>query len=123
MDHKEVARLIKLIVDLYPGAPPWDPVATAKAWPMVLGDIPYDKAEMAVIALAKVSKYLPAAAEIREAAGSHQQTYNGYSGPYDGPPPDDEDDPLHQRVQEQIRDLLAQAKAEREAAADGSEES
>ena len=72
MTLQEVKKLLTLTVANFPSLQEKDLRSTALLWQKMLGDIPYDVAEKALIMVLTKAKYFPTVAEIREAAAELQ---------------------------------------------------
>ena len=59
-----------MAASVFPGKQDTDLKLTAKAWMMILNDIPYKIAEAALIKVLSTAKFFPVPADIREAANS-----------------------------------------------------
>jgi hypothetical protein len=68
LTNKEAAKLVFMAASVFPGKQETDLGMTAKAWMMILSDIPYQVAEAALIKVLSTAKFFPTPAEIREAA-------------------------------------------------------
>jgi hypothetical protein len=67
---EESAKLVYMAASVFPGKQDTDLKLTAKAWMMILNDIPYKIAEAALIKVLSTAKFFPVPADIREAANS-----------------------------------------------------
>jgi hypothetical protein len=68
MTQKEIANLVGLATANFPNMQDKDMRPTANLWLKLLGDIPYEIAENALLKVLSTAKYFPTVAEIREAA-------------------------------------------------------
>jgi hypothetical protein len=65
---EESAKLVYMAASVFPTKQDTDLKLTAKAWMMILSDIPYKIAEAALIKVLSTTKFFPVPADIREAA-------------------------------------------------------
>lgn len=70
MTRDEVIKLLAWAVANFPSMQERDLRPTAELWYKILGDLPYEIAEAALIKVLATAKYFPTVAEIREAAAS-----------------------------------------------------
>lgn len=68
MTRKEIANLIGWAAANFPAMQQKELQPTAVLWEKMLGDIPYEVAEKALMSVLAKAKYFPTVAEIREAA-------------------------------------------------------
>ncbi len=68
MDLKQCVNLVGLALANFPNMQEKDMVPTAKLWEKLLGDIPYNVAEKALIKVLATARFFPTVAEIRQAA-------------------------------------------------------
>ena len=74
MTKEQAAKLVALSAANFPTVQKNDLRPTAVLWSNLLSDIPYEKAEQAVIRVIMTAKYFPTVAEIREAVGQLEPT-------------------------------------------------
>jgi len=70
MNHEEAIRLVGSVAAVYPSMSERDLIPVARAWSLVLGDMPYDLAEKACLRHVNMSKFFPTPAEVREHAAA-----------------------------------------------------
>lgn len=70
MTRDEVKKLLAWAVANFPSMQERDLRPTAELWHKILGDLPYEIAEAALIKVLATAKYFPTVAEIREAAAT-----------------------------------------------------
>lgn len=68
MTPDEIKKLLQWVSANFPNMQEKDLRPTAALWEKLLGDIPYETAEKAVVMVLSTSKYFPTVAEIRTAA-------------------------------------------------------
>lgn len=68
MTLEESAKLVYMAASVFPAKQETDLKLTAKAWMMILSDIPYKIAEAALIKVLSTVKFFPVPADIRAAA-------------------------------------------------------
>jgi hypothetical protein len=74
LNHEEAILLVGSTAAVYPSMSERDLVPIARAWSLVLGDMPYQLAEKACLRHVNLSKFFPTPAELREHAAALMPT-------------------------------------------------